>query len=419
MIDFEKFVLDNGLRVLVHKDASTPIVAMNIIYDVGARDEDPELTGFAHLFEHLMFGGSKNIPRYDEVLEKVGAENNAFTNNDFTNYYLTISKENLESAFWLESDRMLELAFSPKSLDVQRNVVIEEYKQRYLNQPYGDVWLLLRPLIYKKHPYQWATIGKDIKHIEDAKMEDVKAFYKKFYNPSNAILTLAGDVEVEDIKILSNKWFGSIQKGEIQNRNLPMEPPQTKPRFLEVERDVPVNALFKIYRMCSRTHPDYYVTDLLSDVLSNGKSSRLNQELHKNKKLFSSISAFISGDIDQGMFVVAGYLNEGIGFEEAEKAIEEELQKIIENLVGEKELQKVKNKVESSLVFSEVNCLDKAMSLSYFELLGDANLANMEVDKYHNVSRDDIQRIAKNIFRKDNSSTMFYKKLEGGHPITR
>jgi len=410
MIEFKKFVLENGLRVLVHKDASTPIVAMNIIYDVGARDEDPELTGFAHLFEHLMFGGSKNIPRYDEVLEKVGAENNAFTNNDFTNYYLTIPKENLESAFWLESDRMLELAFSPKSLDVQRNVVIEEYKQRYLNQPYGDIWLTLRPLIYKHHPYQWATIGKDIKHIENAKMEDVKAFYAKFYNPSNAILTLAGDVDVEDIKRLSEKWFGPIPKGKTIERLLPVEPPQTEPRFLKMERDVPVNALFKIYRMCSRTHKDYYATDLLSDVLSNGKSSRLNQELHKKQGLFSSISAFISGDIDQGMFVVAGYVNEGVSFETAEKAIDKELQKIINQSPDEKELQKVKNKVESALVFSEVNCLDKAMSLSYYELLGDANNANKEIEKYQKVTCDEIQQIAKNIFRKENSSTLFYKK---------
>ena len=294
MIEFDKFVLDNGLRVLVHKDASTPIVAMNIIYDVGARDEDPELTGFAHLFEHLMFGGSKNIPRYDEVLEKVGAENNAFTNNDFTNYYLTIPKENLETAFWLESDRMLELAFSPKSLDVQRNVVIEEYKQRYLNQPYGDVWLILRPLVYRHHPYQWATIGKDIKHIENARMEDVKDFYRRFYNPSNAILTLAGDVDLQEIRKLSEKWFGPIPKGKTAKRQLPVEPPQTEPRFLEVEKDVPVNALFKIYRMCSRKDEEYYATDLLSDILSNGKSSRLNQELHKKRGLFSSVSASLA-----------------------------------------------------------------------------------------------------------------------------
>lgn len=416
MIEFERFVLDNGLRVLVHKDASTPIVAMNIIYDVGARDEDPELTGFAHLFEHLMFGGSVNIPRYDEVLEKVGAENNAFTNNDFTNYYLTIPKENLEMAFWLESDRMLELAFSPKSLDVQRNVVIEEYKQRYLNQPYGDVWLLLRPFVYKHHPYQWATIGKDIKHIENATMEDVKSFYQKFYNPSNAILTLAGDVEVEDIKLLTEKWFGSIPKGETPKRNLPIEPPQTEPRFLEVERDVPVNALFKIYRMCARTDPDFYATDLLSDVLSNGKSSRLNQELHKKKGLFSSISAFISGDIDQGMFVVAGHLNDGISYEEADNAINDELQKIVDGIIEKDELQKVKNKVESSLVFSEVNCLDKAMNISYFELLGDANKANLEIEKYQSVSQADIHRVAKSIFRRANSSTLFYKKNKGVHP---
>jgi predicted Zn-dependent peptidase len=411
MIDFERFTLDNGLRVIVHRDTSTPIVAMNIVYNVGARDEDPDLTGFAHLFEHLMFGGSKHIPRYDEVLEKVGGDNNAFTNNDITNYYLTVPKENLETAFWLESDRMYDLAFSPKSLEVQRNVVIEEYKQRYLNQPYGDVWLLLRPLVYKVHPYRWATIGKDISHIENAKMEDVKAFYKKFYNPSNAVMVIAGDVETGEIKRLSGKWFGPIDGGRPYERNLPQEPPQTQSRFLEVEREVPVNALFKVYHMCDRLHKDYYATDLISDILSNGKSSRMNIELHKNQKLFSSVSAFISGDMDAGMFVVAGYLNEGVGFEEAAAGIERELKKLIEDGVGEKELEKVKNKVESAITVSEVNVLDKAMNLAYFELLGDAAMANEEVAKYRMVTADDIKRVAAGIFTENNVSTMFYKKI--------
>ncbi len=410
MINFERFTLKNGLRVLVHRDTGTPIVAMNIIYNVGAKDENPELTGFAHLFEHLMFGGSKNIPRYDDVLERVGGENNAFTNNDYTNYYLTIPKENLETAFWLESDRMYDLAFSPKSLEVQRNVVIEEYKQRYLNQPYGDVWLLLRPLVYKVHPYRWATIGKDIKHIENARMEDVKAFYKKFYNPSNAILTLAGDLELEQVKSLCVKWFEPIEAGEPYVRNLPQEPPQTEHRFLEVERDVPVNALFKIYRMCSRLDDDYHATDLISDILSNGKSSRLNIELHKKQKLFSSVSAFISGDMEPGMFVVAGYLNEGVDFAEAERAVDRELKRLAEEYVDEDELTKVKNKVESSLTFSEINCLDKAMNLSYFELLGDAALSNKEIDKYNKVSILDVKRIAASLFRDENSTTLYYKK---------
>lgn len=410
MIDFKRFTLKNGLKVLFHQDRNTPIVAMNVIYNVGARDEDPELTGFAHLFEHLMFGGSLNIPKYDVPLEKVGGENNAFTNNDFTNYYLTIPKENLETAFWLESDRMLNLAFSEKSLEVQRKVVIEEYKQRYLNQPYGDIWLLLRPLVYQKHPYQWATIGKDISHIEKAKMEDVKAFYQKFYNPSNAILSIAGNVELEEIKSLCEKWFEPISAGEPYHRDLIQEPIQTEARFLEVERDVPVNVIFKVYHMSGRLDKEYYATDLLSDVLSNGNSSRLNIELHKKQQLFSSVSAFISGDIEPGMFVVAGYLNEGVDFKAADEAIQMELDKVKNGEVQEEELRKVKNKVESSLVFSEINVLDKAMSLAYFELLGDAAGVNEEVAKYQKVDLKLLQETAVNIFKPDNCTTFYYKK---------
>ncbi|MBE9491597.1 MAG: insulinase family protein, partial [Bacteroidetes bacterium] len=260
MIDFDKFELNNGLKVIVHQDTSTPIVAMNILYDVGARDEDPDKTGFAHLFEHLMFGGSENIPKYDVPLENAGGENNAFTNNDITNYYLTIPKQNMELAFWLESDRMLQLAFSEKSLEVQRNVVIEEFKQSYLNQPYGDIWLLLRPLAYKLHPYQWTTIGKDISHIENATRKDVKAFYRKFYNPNNAILTVAGDIEMKEIEKLAQKWFGSIESFPKHERNLPLEPKQLEQRHLRVKRNVPFDSIYKAYHMCKRTDEDYYTT---------------------------------------------------------------------------------------------------------------------------------------------------------------
>jgi len=410
MIEYQSFILDNGLKVLVHKDTTTPVVAMNILYNVGAKDEDPELTGFAHLFEHLMFGGSVNIPKYDEPLQKVGGENNAFTNNDITNYYLTLPKENIETAFWIESDRMLNLAFSKKSLEVQRSVVIEEYKQRYLNQPYGDLWLLMRPLIYKVHPYQWATIGKNIKHIEDARMEDVKDFYKRFYNPNNAIMVIAGDVDLENIKLLSKKWFGSIDKTYELQRNIPMEPQQTEARFMKVERDVPANTIFKAYHTCDRLSNDYVTTDIISDLLGNGKSSQLHQSLVVNKKLFNSISCFISGDIHPGTIYVAGYLADGISPEDADKAIVEELELFTNNIVDEKSLQKVKNKFLAAREFSNLSILDKAMSLAYYELLGDANMLNLEVDKYMGVDAQNIQRVAKSIFTENNSNTLYYLK---------
>jgi len=303
MIKFDKFTLNNGLKVIVHKDKSTPIVAINLLYNVGSRDENPDKTGFAHLFEHLMFGGSKNIPVYDKPLQQVGGENNAFTNSNITNYYITLPKANIETAFWLESDRMLNLNFSEKSLNVQRNVVIEEYKQRYLNQPYGDVWLMLRPLAYKKHPYRWATIGKDVSHIENASLDDVKEFFYKYYAPNNAILTIAGDVETEQIKKLTEKWFGSIEKRNVPVRNLPVEPEQTEKREMSVTKDVPFNAIYKAYHMCSRNDKNYHATDLISDILANGKSSRFYQSLVKEKKIFSNIDAYITGDNDNGLFV--------------------------------------------------------------------------------------------------------------------
>ena len=410
MIKFDKFTLDNGLKVIVHQDKTTPVVTVNILYNVGAKDETDDLTGFAHLFEHLMFGGSVNVPKYDEPLQKVGGENNAFTNNDITNYYLSIPKENIETAFWIESDRMLNLAFSEKSLEVQRNVVIEEFNQRYLNQPYGDLWLLLRPLVFQKHPYQWATIGKDITHIENATMKDVKAFYKKYYNPDNAIMVVAGDVELEDIKHLSKKWFGPIEKGISFERIISKEPKQVEARFLRVDRDVPVNAVFKVYHMCGRNDVDYHATDLISDLMANGKSSRLHQKLVKENPLFSSVQAFISGDIHPGMLVFAGYLSEGVSPEDADKALLNEIDYLCKNGVDDIELQKVKNKVESALTFSDINTLDRAMNLAYYELLGDAQNTNLELGKYQNVKTKDIQRVAIDILKESNSTTLFYLK---------
>jgi len=408
MIKFDRFTLDNGLRVIVHRDSSTPIVAMNIIYNVGSRDEHPHRTGFAHLFEHLMFGGSVNIPRFDEPLERVGGENNAFTNNDYTNYYLTVPVYNLETAFWLESDRMSDLAFSVKSFDVQRNVVVEEFRQNYLNQPYGDAWMLLRPLAYKVHPYRWATIGVHPSHIEEATMEEVRDFYARFYNPCNAIMVLAGDVETEQIKELSEKWFGPIRKGSVYNRNLPLEPAQTEARTHSVNRDVPFDAVYKAWHMCSRMDSGFYATDLISDILSAGQSGRLHQQLVKNQRLFSDINAFVSGDIEAGLFVITGKLMKGVSMEEAENALQSEIDRILTTPVEESELQKVKNRVEAIMEFSEMRVLEKAMNLAYYELLGDAAQANELLARYASVTTNDITLEAKKLFGSENCSTLYY-----------
>ncbi len=408
MVDFNRFTLANGLKVLVHEDATTPMAVLNILYDVGARDEDPEKTGFAHLFEHLMFGGSINIPNYDEPLQRVGGENNAFTSNDITNYYITLPAENIETAFWLESDRMLSLAFSEKSLDTQRNVVSEEFKQRYLNQPYGNVWLKLRPLAYKKHSYRWATIGKELSHIENATMDDVKAFFKKHYTPQNAILVVGGNVKTEDVKKLAEKWFEPIPAGEKYNRNLVQEEPQTEARQETVKANVPLNAIYMAFKMPGRLNDDYYAFDLVSDILSRGQSSRLYNSLLKEQQLFSDINAYISSSLDPGLFIIEGKLVEGVAIETAEKAIWAELDKLKTELVSDSELTKVKNKVESILVFSEMSLLDKAMNLAYYELLGDAALLNKETAEFLKVQSADIKRIANETFGRNSSSTLYY-----------
>ncbi|WP_183573246.1 M16 family metallopeptidase [Mucilaginibacter sp. X5P1] len=408
MVKFNRFTLDNGLRVIVHEDHTTPMAVVNILYDVGARDENPEQTGFAHLFEHLMFGGSINIPSYDEPLQRVGGENNAFTSNDITNYYITLPSNNIETAFWLESDRMLSLAFNKKSLDVQRNVVIEEFKQRYLNQPYGDVWLKLRPLVYKKHPYRWATIGKEIKHIEDARIEDVKAFFKKHYNPQNAIMVVGGDVNLEQVKQLSEKWFGPIPAGEKYYRDLPQEPEQHDERRETVTAKVPLNDVYIAFQMEGRLDDSYHTSELLSDILSRGQSSRLYKSLVKENQVFSDVHAYMSGSLDTGMFVFEGKPLENVSIEQAEAAIWEQLEILKTTEVPADELTKVKNKTESTMIFSEMSLLDKAMNLAYYELLGDADELNHETEKYLEVTAADIKQQANKLFRKDNSSTLIY-----------
>lgn len=408
MVKFNRFTLANGLRVLVHEDHTTPMAVLNILYDVGARDENPNQTGFAHLFEHLMFGGSANIPVYDEPLQRVGGENNAFTSNDITNYYVTLPAANVETAFWLESDRMLSLAFSKKSLDVQRNVVIEEFKQRYLNQPYGDVWLKLRPLAYKTHPYRWATIGKELKHIEDARMEDVKAFFKKHYNPQNAIMIVGGDITTEHAMELAEKWFGPIPAGEKYERHLPQEPEQHEERRETVTAKVPLNDVYIAFQMGARLDESYYVAELISDILSRGNSSRLYRNLVKEQQIFSEVHAYLTGSTDKGLFVLEGKPLENISTETAEAAIWAELEQLKKELVPKDELTKVQNKIESTMIFSEMGLLDKAMNLAQFELYGDADMLNHETERYLAITAEEIRDLANKMFRRDNSSTLIY-----------
>jgi predicted Zn-dependent peptidase len=408
MIQFEKFTLANGLRVIVHQDLSTPMAVMNILYDVGARDEDPERTGFAHLFEHLMFGGSVNIPDYDEPLQMAGGENNAYTTNDLTNYYIQLPAENLETAFWLESDRMLSLAFGEKSLETQRKVVCEEFKEHYLTKPYGDVWHKMRELAYKKHPYRWMTIGKELSHIENAKLEDVKHFFFKHYRPVNAIMVVAGNVTTEKVKELAEKWFGDIPSGEKYKRNLPQEAPQNEERKIEIKAKVPLDALYKTWHIYPRLDRRYYVTDLLTDILSGGGSSRLYQSLVKEKQLFSNIECYHFGSSDNGLLAIDGKLVKGVKIEEAEKAVEAELDKMKNELVPEAELQKVKNKTESLTAFEDMSVMSRAESLAYYELLGDASWMNFELEKYGTVTTEDILQESRNIFRKENSNTIYY-----------
>lgn len=408
MIEFKRKTLSNGLRIVVHEDDSTPLAAVNLLYDVGSRDETPEQTGFAHLFEHLMFGGSRNIPEFDVPLQKASGENNAFTSTDITNYYETLPAANIETALWLESDRMNELDFSEHSLDVQRKVVCEEFKEHYINQPYGDVWHKLRELSYSTHPYQWPTIGKKLEHIENARLADVKDFFFKYYRPDNAILVIAGLVQAASIFELVEKWFGDIASGKKPARNLPQEPKQTGIRRLSVEADVPLDAIYKTWHMPARMDAAYHAADLVTDVLSGGKSSRLYQVLVKEKKLFSEVNAYQTGTIDPGLIVVEGKLVRGVKMETADQAIDEEISKISNKAVDEVELMKIKNRVESQLIFSETELLHKAMNLAYYELLGDANLVNEEANRYLDISAEAILAQAKNIFTADNCSVLYY-----------
>lgn len=409
MFKYNRFVLENGLRVIHLEDKSTPMVVVNTLFDVGARDESPEHTGMAHLFEHLMFGGSANIPSFDDPIQQAGGENNAWTVSDYTNYYDVLPSQNAEIAFWLESDRMLALEFSQHSLDVQKQVVCEEFKQRNLNQPYGDVSHLMRSLVFKQHPYRWPTIGMELSHIENVDLDFEKEFFYSHYAPNNAILTVVGNISLEETERLVEKWYADIPRREIVARNIPREPEQTEPRFMEVERDVPVDAIYKAYRSPRRLDEGYYVSDLISDILANGRSSRLYQRMVCERKLFLSVDASILGDIEEGLFFVNGKLANGVSFEEADKALNDELQVLCTEMLSDHELEKVKNKYESNRLFSDMSLLNKANNLAYYELLGDVDLINTELSYYQKVSAADVQKMAKQIFRPENCSTIYYR----------
>ena len=392
-----------------HEDTGTQMVALNIVYDVGARDEHPDHTGFAHLFEHLMFGGSKHIPDYDVPLQLAGGENNAWTNNDITNYYLTVPAANVEIGFWLESDRMLELAFSPRSLEVQRGVVMEEFRQRCLNQPYGDAGHLLRPLAYRVHPYRWPTIGKDLSHIANATLDEVKDFFFRHYAPNNAVLAVTGHLSWDETRRLADKWFGPIPRRDIARRTLPQEPEQTEERRLTVERDVPLDALYMAFRMCGRGEADYYAFDALSDILSNGRSSRLTRHLVQERKLFSNIDAYVSGSRDAGLLYINGKPSSGTTLEEAEAAVWEELERLVQEPVDERELAKVKNKFESTQIFGNINYLNVATNLAWFELTGKAEDIDREVERYRAVNVGQLQAVARRAFRRTNANVLYYR----------
>lgn len=414
MIDFTRFTLNNGLRVLVHQDDSTPMAVVNLMYDVGARDENPEKTGFAHLFEHLMFGGSINIEDYDEPLQLAGGENNAYTTNDLTNYYCQLPAENLETAFWLESDRMLSLAFGEKSLEVQRKVVSEEFKEHYINKPYGDVWHKLRELAYTKHPYRWMTIGKELKHIEEATLSDVKAFFFKHYRPSQAILVVAGNVQLEKVKQLAEKWFEPIEAGEPYQRNIPKEPRQEEERRLVVHSDVPVDAVYMAWHMGDRLNNRYFATDLLTDVLGGSASSRLYQQLVKDQQLFASISCYHLGTLDEGLVVIDGKLVQSVSAEVGEAAIREVIAALLKENITAKELEAVINKTESMIAFEDMSILNRANSLAFYELLGDADLINVELEKYQRVTLKDIHQTALDLFREGNCNVLHYLRIQEG-----
>jgi len=408
MIRFERYTLPNGLRVIAHRDAGTPMVTTNILYDVGSRDEDPAATGFAHLFEHLMFEGTMNVPLFDAPVMMSGGENNAFTNNDLTNYYITLPANNLETALWLEADRMTGLDLSEERLTTQKSVVTEEFRQRYLNQPYGDLLLLLRPLAFRVHPYRWSAIGMDIKHIERADSVSLRRFYNRYYNPSNAILSVAGNIEPEEVFMLAEKWFGDIPAGERNERVLPQEPEQDKRREITVHRSVPAAHLVMAFHTLGRQSRDFYVLDLLTDILAGCDSARLHEQLVRKKELFSDADIYLSGEIDPGLVIFSGRLKNGVEPEKAAEAVTEELDRLVTEPVTGAELEKARNRYESQRLMSYLSASNKAFNLAFYELLGDAEGINRETEQYISVTTDEIADTSPRTFRPDNCSILYY-----------
>ncbi len=408
MIEYQENKLSNGMTLITHVDKSTPLVVVNILYKVGSKNEHPDMTGFAHLFEHLMFGGSKHIPDYDKCLQKTGAENNAFTNSDITNYYIILSAENIETALWAESDRMQFLLLDQKSLDTQKNVVIEEFKQRYLNVPYGDVWLNLQPLAYKHHPYQWPTIGKDISHIEEATLENVRQFHEMYYTPDNAVLTISGNISPNKALELAEKWFGDIPPYTGVRPSIVQEPHQKALKSMEMEANVPLNAIYRAYHMPGRTDKNHIPSDLLSDLLGRGKSSRLHQSLVKDKRIFNSIGSYITGTADPGLLVISGMVNPDIDLKDAEKYIDDEIAELKNNPSND-EIEKVKNQAISSVLFSETELLNRSVNLSVAHALGNTNLVNEEIESIQKTSKDDVLSMANDLLIPANCNTLYYK----------
>jgi len=408
MIEFEKYKLDNGLTVILHDDKSTPLVTVNILYKVGSKNEDKNKTGFAHLFEHLMFGGSENVPDYDTPIQVAGGDNNAFTNKDLTNFYNIMPAENLETALWLESDRMKQLDFNQKSLDTQKKVVVEEFKETSINKPYGDLWHNMSQLAFTKHPYQWPTIGRIPAHIEDANLEDVKSFFEKHYKPNNAILVIAGNIDFKNTRALVEKWFGKIPSNDSEYKSFPSEPTQTAFRQKILKRDVPADALYMSFHIPERLHKDFGAYDILSDIFSGGKSARFYQNLLKGTEIFSSIYAYITGTMDPGLFVIEAKLIGDNKVDEARELIWKELEKMKSDLVSDTELQKVKNSLISSISFSEVSIMHKAINLAYYEMLKEACLINKQEEDYIHVTTEDLRTLAQITFRKSNCSEVVY-----------
>ncbi len=409
MVSFSRLTLGNGLRVIAHHDGSTPLTAMNLLFNVGSRHEDPGMTGMAHLFEHLMFTGTEAVPEFDLPLQLAGGENNAFTSNDITDYYITIPADNIETAFWIESDRMNGLELTQKSLDIQRHVVIEEFRQRYLNQPYGDAMLILRPLAYRIHPYRWPTIGMDISHIENVSLEKAREFFNSYYSPSNAVLTISGNTPPDVAFELAVKWFGPISQRTIINHPIPAEPEQTEERYAETVRNVPSNALYKAWHICGRKSDDFHALDLLTDILAGGESGRLYTKLVREKNIFSEINAWLTSDIDPGLAILSGKLMQGVSFDDAERAVDEVINELKDKKIPLSELNKVRNKYESSTLLSNTSVLNKAMNLSVYDILGDPGMINGEVSRYREVSAVRARDTAIRYFKATNCTTLFYK----------